>query len=380
MLTCDQKDLKQAISLVMQAVPTKSTLPVLTGFLLTPERATGRLRVQATNLDIGMTTWIPADSHDDTPMCIPARLFTDVITNSGTGLVTLDTDLATCITQVQVGRSQSSLHGFPPDDYPPVPVYNPTETPHIQVGSGMIRAIAQTTIAAADDTTRPILSAVNLKRTDETPDTLVLAAADGFRLGRVYVAVLPSTLDAGALNLNIPAASLRAVVSGVQADETLMIALVQNGNQVVLATPRYQVVSRLIDGIFPDYTRIIPVQWETTVTLARSELTRAAKVAQFFANHSQSVVKLTITADPPELTLSANAGDVGNNVCTLAARVTGTDNVIAVNAGYLLDALSVLYADDVCLSVIDQKNPLTILPGLTDDSQHLHLIMPMSIR
>lgn len=378
MITCDQKELKQALGLVMQAVPTKATLPVLTAFLLTPERATGRVRLQATNLEIGMTTWIDALITDETAMCIPARMLSDVITNSPAGAVTLTTDPATCKTHIQVGRSQSSLYGFSPDEYPPVPVYDPDETPHIQAGVGIFRAIAQTVVAAAKDDSRPTLAAVNLKRTEDHPETLVLAAADGFRLGRVYVDVLPSPRDSGSMNINIPATSLKAVLSGVQADDTLTIALVQDGNQMVLATPRYQVVSRLIDGAFPDYNRIIPTQCETTVTLARAELTRAAKVAQFFA--SQSVVKLTITADPPEITLSANAGEVGDNTCVLTARVTGIDNVIAVNVGFLLEALGVLYSEQVTLSLVNQKNPLTVLPDVTDSSQYVHIIMPMQIR
>ena len=176
-LSCLQENLKRGIGIVSHAVPGKSTLPVLSNILLTTEG--GRLRLQATNLEVGITAWIGAKIDETGAITVPAKLLADFVGNLPNDTIVLEVDERTQTVHLQCSRSEANIKGIEADEFPTIPVVN-AEQPTVRIMPGVLReAISQVAFSAASDDTRPVLAGVLMRLHD---DTVTFAATDGFRL------------------------------------------------------------------------------------------------------------------------------------------------------------------------------------------------------
>jgi DNA polymerase III subunit beta len=148
---------------------------------------------------------------------------------------------------------------------------------------------------------------------------------------------------------------------------------------VVFATPGLEVVTRVIDGLYPDIARVIPAQHTTSVAIETAELAKAVKLAAYFAAASSHILRLTAVAgETGQLTVAANASEVGDNTGRITAAVTGEGGQIALNAKFLLEALQAIGAANVRLELQSPRHPAVLRPA--DDTSYIHIIMPMTVR
>jgi DNA polymerase-3 subunit beta len=154
------------------------------------------------------------------------------------------------------------------------------------------------------------------------------------------------------------------------------------GGQVLFHTETTDLVSRLIDGKFPDFERIIPGSYETRMVLETQDLVKAVKLASFFAAASQNIVKFVVDSGgdvaPGKLTISANAAEVGDNTGELDGIVSGEGSQIALNVKFLSEALNAMKSTQVALEMQNPQSPGVFRPVGQDD--YIHIIMPMAIR
>jgi DNA polymerase-3 subunit beta len=400
MITCDRQLLHAALRRVAPAVGGKSTIPVLTTVLITPEILPGdrhgSLRVQATNLEIGITTWVAAQQHGppEPGIAIPARLVLDIIGNVPNGPVQITVNAKQQEATIKAGGSTNTIKGIDPGEFPPMPAVMDQHILHLDAGlDQMQQALAQTVIAAAKDTSRPVLAGVFLRY---QPDQVILAAADGYRLARTCLAYPTSEHESHDLNdlndLIIPAHAMHVFGQHLATAQSLTMAVQPDGNQIVLATDTTHIVSRLIDGRYPDFARIIPTESQTQVRLGRQDLLDALKLVRVFAAQSRGVMKLEIkpssedTQDTQDVTLelSANAVEVGDNTSILIPRACEgvLPNQIALNAAYLTEAITAIATEQVQLDLISAHTPARLRPVTTHgepDDSYTHIIMPMSL-
>lgn len=375
-VSCLQEQLQRALSRVGRAVATRTALPVLSNVLLSTDN--GRLRIAATNLEIGVTTWIDADIEEEGRITIDARLLGEFVNTLPAGTVTLTTDDVRLSLTVQSGRDKASINGIDAEDFPVIPAVS-EEGFHVDIDAQLLReSIGLVEFSAASDESRPVLAGV-MTRLDG--DRLVLAAADGFRM-----AIVEHTLEHSVperQDLIIPARSYRELARIIgDADGAIRLAVTPNRSQVLARVGDTEWVSRLIDGTFPDVKQIVPKDLATRVDIGRESLLNAVRRASYFARENNDVVFLTVQPGeddlaPGSVEVSANAADRGNSQSFVDASVTGNEIRVAFNSHYLTDVLSVLRTGQVMLG-LNGANAAGIVRGSGNDDC-THVIMPMVI-
>lgn len=375
-LTVLQENLKRGLATVSHAVAGKSTLPVLSNVLLATDG--GRLKLAATNLEVGITHWIGAQVFEAGAITIPAKLLADVVGGLPNDKVTLTLDARTQTVKVECGRFVSNIKGIEADEFPTIPTISDRD-PAVRMPPELLReAIDQVAFAAATDDSRPVLAGVLVRLRDQR---VILAAADGFRLATRTVQL--SEPLAQSVEFIVPARALIELsrILG-ETEGNVGITVTPGGGQALFHTENTELVSRLIDGKFPDFERIIPQQYTTRTILDTAELTKAVKLASYFATASQNVVKLALAAggqlEPGKLVISANAAEVGDNTGEIDALVGGEGGQIALNVKYLGDALSAIKTAQVALETQTSQSPGVFKP--VGQEGYVHIIMPMSIR
>ena len=372
--SCLQENLAKGLSIVGRAVSPRSTLPVLGNVLLATDE--GRLKLSATNLEVGINCWIGAKVEQEGAITVPARTFIDLINALPMGRVDLELVERTQTLNLHAGRSESNIKGIDAQEFPIVPV--PEGQGAIAIAPEVLRmAIGQVAFAAAVDESRPILTGVLAQFAD---DRLTLAAADGFRLS-VRLVQLPQAVP-DPFSIIIPARALVELgrVSGEQTDP-VFITVTPTRNQVLFQLTDVVLVSQLIDGNFPDFRQIIPRESGTHAVLDAGVFLKACKTAQIFARDAANIARLRVKPGtelaPGHMVVSATAAETGDDVSELDAAVSGEEMEIAFNVRYLIDVLSVVGTPQVALDTMTASSPGVLRPVGEDD--FTHVIMPMHL-
>ena len=375
-LSCLQENLKRGIGIVGHAVPSKSTLPVLSNILMTTEG--GRLRLQATNLEVGITCWIGAKIEEPGAVTVPAKLLSDFVGNLPNDTINLDLDERTQTIHLHCGRSEANIKGIEADEFPTMPVVQADE-PTLRIPPDMLReAINQVAFAAATDDTRPVLAGVLIRLQG---DRAVFSATDGFRLS-VRTIELPEPVRA-AQEMIVPVRALVELARVIgDSDSPVEITVTPSGGQVLFHSDNVDLVSRLIEGKFPDYERIIPKQYTTRSVLDRNSFLQSARQASVFATGSANIAKVALESGgefgPGRLTLSANAAEVGDNKSEIEGQIAGEGGSIALNVKYLQDALNAMPTPQVAFETQTPASPGVFRPVVMEG--YIHIVMPMTVR
>jgi len=366
-LSVMQENLARGLSVVSRAVSTRSTLPVLANVLLKTED--GGLKLTATNLEIGITYWVPGKIDTDGSTTVPAKLLTDYV-NTLQGGEKVDLELTAGETlHLRAGRFESHLKGIDADEFPSIQTAG--ERPTTRIAQNVLRrALEETTFAAASDEARPILTGV-LARFEG--DTVTFAAADNYRIAVKTIPVLDAVPDTSVV---IPARALNELLRVLaDIDEPVEVVLAQAKNQILFHLEGIDLVSRLIDGQFPNYQQVLPQSHTTRAVLDREELLRAVRPAALIAHESANIVKLQVSPEGEAgIVVSANA-EVGDHVGQVEAAVEGDGTTIAFNARYLADVLANVGAEQFVLELNGPLSPGVFRP--VGDDRYVHVVMPV---
>ncbi|MGO8948244.1 MAG: DNA polymerase III subunit beta [Ktedonobacterales bacterium] len=374
-IVCKQQDLAKGLSIVGHAVSTRTTLPILSHILLATEG--DQLRLSATNLDIGITCQVPAQIKEEGTTTVPAKLFTDLITNLPANSVELALAAESQSLKVSNQRSQATIRGMDPADFPGIPKAEGSESPVILDAATLREMIEQTTFAAAADDARPVFTGV-LARVQN--NTLTFASADSFRLA-LRREPLPGGATSG--DVLIPARALNELAHILPAEGTVRMLVTPNRNQVLFEADGIKLVSSLIVGQFPSFDAIVPKSHATRATINTADFRQAAKRVALFARDSSNIVRLRIDAGenggitPGTVTLQANADDLGDAMEPLIAAVDGVGLEVIFNVKYLTDVLGVIDTEEVALELNSPQQPGVVRPNGASSGDYLYIIMPM---
>lgn len=327
----------------------------------------GQLKVAATDLELGVTTHIGAKVRQAGTVTLPARLLVDFVGNNPDETITITTDGAQAT--LTSDHHTASLNGMDASEFPLIPP--PGKTAAVTLPAlALKRLLGDVLYAAAIDDARPVLGGVFLRLTDKT---LVGAATDSYRLAERTIPLQAAA--ATPLDLIVPTRSVAEIIR-VLPDDERPVDLAKTEHQLSLVFESTQIVSRLVDGTFPDYHQIIPSEATTVVTVARSELVAAVKMADLFARDAAHHIRWQSGPDTG-VTLRATSSAAGQNETTVDGTVTGEACQIAFNAKYLLDALGVIKTEQVQIGLVGPDRP-GVLRGVGDDHS-LGLVMPLRL-
>jgi DNA polymerase-3 subunit beta len=373
-VTVLQESLARGLGIVSRAVSPRSTLPVLSNVLVASDE--GRLRLSATNLELGITCWIGAKIEAEGSTTVPARTFTDLVGTLPPEQVSLNLNASTQTLNVHCGPSNTDIKCIDAQEFPPLPVPDMDGAILLNVAD-FKDMVSQVVFAASVDEARPVLMGV-LVTVDK--DTITMAAADGFRLS-----VRKGTLSQPAaqpFTAIIPARAL-GELARVAGDGTEMISMVlpKGRSQVVFRMKEVEVVSQLIDGTFPDYQQIIPRSYKSRTILSTPALLKACKQAEIFAREGSHIARIQITPgaeqQPGTVEISGQSEETGFNQTVIDANIEGNQLLIAFNVRFLREVLDVIKTPNVILETNIETTPGVFRP--VGEDNFLHVIMPMHL-
>lgn len=364
-LNVTQENLNKALGTVGRVVSSRSSLPVLSNVLLSTD--TNRLRLAATNLEIGVTYWIGCKVEQEGAVTAPARLFSEFISSLPAGNIEISASEANIT--VTTPHYNSQINGISAEEFPLIPEVK--SDPAVTLKAADFRnAIAQVVIAASPDENRPVLAGIYMYTED---DNLVMVATDSYRLAERSLK-LPNGNHTD-LSVVVPARTMQELVR-ILADNDGEVRMYLAENQVMFQLDNIELVSRLIEGQFPNYRQIIPTEEKTAATLTTAELSRITKMANLFARENAGSIRIEVQAEG-EMRIMSSASQVGENTSSAECEVAGDDGEISLNARYLSDALGVINTKEVSFAMSGKLNPCVLRPEGDDADDYIHIIMPL---
>jgi DNA polymerase-3 subunit beta len=378
-VTVLQENLAHGLNIVSRAVSPRSTLPVLANILIATDE--GRLRLSATNLEMGITCWIGAKIHEEGSTTVPARTFTDLVSTLSDKQVEMSLTVRTQTLNVISGGSNTDIKCIDAQEFPPMPVTDLENSIQLNV-TDLKEMIQQVVFAASTDEARPILTGVLVKI---TANTITMASADGFRLS-VRSASLTSPVSRS-VSAVIPARALSELARIIgDNDKSIVMALPPKRGQVVFRLRDAELASQLIEGTFPDYEQIIPVRCDTRTVVSTSAFLKACKQAEIFAREGSHIARLNILPGgelkPGTVEISGQSDQTGFNQNIVDASIEGDPLLIAFNVRFLREVLDVVKTPNVALETTKETSPGVIRPvggADADINSFLHVIMPMHL-
>jgi len=362
-LIVTQEKLTRALSAVSRVASTKTQLPILSNILLRTDG--NRLLVAATNLEIAITEYIGAKIIKPGAITIPARLMSEFISSlpkEAVELKVINDNL-----HIKSGTYKSIINGFIADDFPELPTINESSSIQYSIKiEDFKQAVSQTVITASNDSTRPVLTGVYWH---SYQGYLYLASTDGYRLSERRLVETKSEVSA-----IIPTQTLQEVLRNITEDSE-EIDILFDETQVRFRINETEIISRLIDGNFPDYRQLVPASSDTTVILNKSDFVRITKIAGLFARESGGSITLTADQSKKSLSIHSIASQFGENTSEADADVSN-DGQITLNSRYLSESLSVIDSEKIKFSFSGKIAPC-IIKSTKEDANYYHIIMPL---
>jgi DNA polymerase-3 subunit beta len=369
-----QENLARGLGIVSRAVSSRATLPVLANVLLRTQDS--GLKLTATNLEIGINCWVPGKVAEEGEITVPAKLLTDLVSSFPNQRVDLVLSPKDRTLKVTCAGSKSSIKGIEADEFPVVAAIG--DAPATSVDARALReALGEVVFAAATDESRPILTGVLTKLAGSR---MTLAAADNYRIAVRHLE-LASPVSAEMV-IVVPGRSygelMRILPDG---EASVEITVTPNKSQVLFHTEGIDLVSRLIEGQFPNYEPVIPSSHTSRAVVDREAFLSSARRASIFARDSANIVKIALGGEGVDgeeasaVSITAHAADIGDAADALEANLEGTPTTIAFNARYLIDVLSNLGADEAALELSGPLAP-GVIRGVGKDD-YVHVIMPV---
>ena len=367
-----QENLNKGLNITNRFIVSKAQLSILSNILIKTDQ--GRIKLSATNLEIGINLWLGAKIQKEGEICVPARILTEYITSLPPQKIDLENKKN--LLEVNSDSYNANFVSLPSVEFPAIPTLK--KKPEISLNlKDLAKSISQVTFASTQDEGRPALTGVLIKT---TKDGLVLVATDGYRLSLKEIKGIKG-LDklSKQKEILIPARALTEVGKIIGEDKEnndLGMSISKESNQVIFSTSNVEVISRLIEGKFPDFERIIPDKNITKVTVDTESFFQAVKSASIFARESSNIIQFEINNSQMEII--SNSPQVGENRIKLEVKTEGKGGKIAFNSRYLLDLLNNLKSELLTFEMSSSLSPGVFKPA--DDKSYLHVIMPIRVQ
>ncbi len=373
-VSVSQQNLAHGLSIVSRAVASRSTLPVLSNVLLATDE--GRLRLSATNLEMGITCWVGAKIEEEGSITIPSRTLVDLVNTLPNEILWLTLNPRTQSLEIKCTTTSSDIKGIDAQEFPPMPV------PDLEAGvvinvADLKEMIQQVVFAASTDEARPVLMGAQLTINE---NEMTMAAADGFRIS-VKTAALSSAVP-NPVSVIVPARALGELAKiAVDGEQTVTMTIPSGRGQVIFTLKDVELASQLIEGKFPDFHQIIPKNFKTRTVISTASLLKACKQVEVFAREGSNVARLNLKPVGEDqisiVEMNAANEETGSSDVVLDATIEGIPLLIAFNVRFLREVLEVIKSPNVALETTAANTPGVIRP--MGDESYTHVIMPMHL-
>jgi DNA polymerase III subunit beta len=373
-LVCSQAELSSSLQLVSRAVAARPTHPVLANVLLTADAGTGRLSLTGFDLSLGIQTSLSASVATSGAITLPARLFGEIVSRMpADSPITLSCEDGSEQVELTSLSGSYQMRGMPADDFPELPLAQ-AGTPIKLDPEVLIKGLRATLFASSGDEAKQLLTGVHLGLDQ---NGLECAATDGHRLA--VLRLQNASSSEAELDVTVPARSLRELERLLSSrGGSDAVSLFCDRGQVVFQWADQVLTSRSLDGTYPNYRQLIPESFGRQLQVDRKGLLSALERVAVLADQHNNVVKLTSDPAAGQLSISADAQDVGSGSESIGAQVSGDAIQIAFNVRYVLEGLKAMGCEQVQLQCNAPTTPVVLAPQ--DDSSFTYLVMPVQIR
>src|SRR5690625_3128163 len=363
-----------ALQDVMKAISSRTVVPILTGVKL--EAAQRGITLTGSDSDITIKSFIPAEENDEIiveqieegSIVLDAKYFPDIIRKLPEETVEIEMDEQLKVT-VRSGKAKFNLNGQDPDEYPLIPELQTDDG--FEISTTSLKAlIKQTVFAVATMESRPILTGVQIKLLE---NKLTFSATDSHRLAMQEISIPESQTEI--TSLVIPRKSLNELNKILMdSDETVEISV--TNNQILFRTKNLYFLSRLLDGKYPETTRLIPEESKTALQIKTKELLHTIDRASLLAKDDHNNVVRLITIDDNSAQITSNSPEVGTVTEDIGIEsMEGEDLKISFSSKYMMDALKAIDFDEVKIEFTGAMRPFIIRP--VNGESILQLILPI---
>ena len=380
-ISCTQENLNQGLFVVSHIASKNTALPILNNVLIKAEENT--IKLSATNLEIGISCTIRGKVEQEGDFTVQSRLLADYVNLLPKERVDLsvnasDKEGLNQVLGVSCKNHATKIKGQPANDFPLIPQIEKNNSYIINYHQ-FRQAISQVIFSVSVSETRPEINGVLFNFTD---GKLILAATDSYRLAEKFVNLAKKSTGRDQ-QVIVPARTLQelqrilgsfkdpAAISDIENVEVYLAE-----NQILFNLDNIELISRLVEGQYPDYQQIIPQQSNTKAILNVSEFINATKTTSLFTRSGIYDVSLGFQPGKKEVVVSSVNNQLGENTSRLSGEVSGDSNNIVVNYRYLLDGLQNMDSDQVEINLLDSGSPCVLKPN-HKNSDYLYIIMPI---
>lgn len=360
-LFCLQENLKNALSVVERSVGQNPTLPILSNFFLEAEN--GQLKISATNLEIGIITWIPSKTEEKGEVCIQSKIISGFINNINNGKIEIETKNKTL--NIKKDNHTANIIITDPKNFPIIPKIKSNKKIKIKQ-KDLKNSINKTINSVAINNLKPEITGIyfNFKK-----NNLKTASTDSFRLAEKQIDYNGTIEDKNSFILPIKTAQ---ELSRLLKDNEDEVFLLLDENQIMFDFNNIQVFSKLIDGQYPNYEQIIPKNFKTKTTVKKQEFLNALKVASVFCGKNNDI---KIKINKKNIEIISQDSEKGENKNEINAKTDGPGLDIVFNYKYLIDGLNNIDDENIILSFNEKNTPVLIVGQ--KDAGYNYIVMPV---
>ena len=372
---CNTEVFSKKLTLVSRGVSARSTIQLLGGILL---QAGGEaIKLSATDMEISIQTSAPAEIEEEGRVVIPARIFNDIVRSLPAGRFSLEYDSSGGTVRLAAGENEYRIRAYAADDFPQLPGFEAAGSFRMS-GEVLVDTVEKVSRSYSRDETRPVLTGILISFEDSR---VRMVTTDSYRLS-IKEAELATTAVEGSREAIIPARAMQEVARIFSGSEEEEIEVALDQNQALFRIGDVLFGTRLIDGNFPEYRRLLPTSFEREISVNREELIGTLRRVNLFAQRQTPPVPVSLSFSEGSVEVIVRNGEIGEAHERLQA--TSEDEfLISFNPGYLLDGVSAIDSEKVLFKFNEALKPGLIVPGANRDGEaaeepdYLYLIMPM---
>jgi len=362
-IVCTQENLNKGLGLVSNIASKNSNLPILNNVLLKAEK--GNLTLITTDLELGIKVFVRGKVEEEGEFTVDAKLihnFVSFLSKENITLKVQDNAL-----EIKSSDQETSMQGIEAEDFPLIPEMDRDSKVEIAT-KDLKEALHQVVFAASMDASRIEINSVNF---NFGSGHLTLAATDSYRLAEKKIAVQNNMQR----NLIIPLKTVQELVRILAEQAEDSVKMFFSENQIMFVFDGVELVSRVIDGKYPDYQQIIPEKFETEAKISVKKIVPAIKSVSLFCKQGINDIRLKVNPDKKSVTIETASSGLGKSHAKVPAEIKGTANDIIFNYRFLLDGLNNLDSDEAILKVNNISSPGLVQPEGNKD--YLYLVMPI---
>lgn len=373
--SCNQDTFAKYLNVLSRVVNGKPGLPILNNILFDVSK--NKVSMTATDLEISLNCWIGAEVSQNGKTTIPAKQLAEFV--NSVPAEKIDVVFEENVVNIETKNNSAQFNTIAPEDYPAVPTLKSSEKPLLRLKKkDLLLAVSRVVFSAAHDDIKPVLTGVLI---EISKDSISFVATDGLRLSKQLLK-LSSDIEKD-LELLVPVKALEELSKVVgdfseEKEEYIDIFYIKEKNQVLFRYNDIDLVSRVIDGKFPEYKQIIPTGYQTSFEFKRTEFVNSLKVANIIARSaSGNKIKMEIDAKGNKVSLSAVQAEIGANKSDFDVKASGENLDIGFSGKYLSDVLSNVGEEELVFEANTDINPGVF--KIKGDEDFLHLVMPMRL-